>query len=136
MNPNSAHQLFSKWVVRVRPPHGFAPTFDTVQVNVSRFVRKGFGTCGEMTITRKGRDWIVMFLVDSQRHPHDQDTFRYFARSFTRFFREAFGATTEVNVDAKLMAGARLDGQAPDQMIRMPRIQIPTRRAAGALGVH
>lgn len=122
MDPNSAHQLWSKWIVTVRPNIRFQPSFETVQANTVRFVRKGFGSGGQFKLEQFAKAWVVTFLVDAQRHPNDPETFKYFGRAFTMFFQNAFGSQAEVVVKARLLAGARLDGRPPDQLIMMPSI--------------
>lgn len=124
-DPNSQNQLWSKWTIVVRPHLPLAPTFATVKGNVARFVRKGFGTGGMMRIRQFPKAWVVEVLVDAQRHPDDKKTFEYFGRSFDEFFKNGFGPNTQVTTKARLMAGQRLDGKAPDQMLILPRLVIP-----------
>lgn len=119
-NPNSAHQTWSKWIITIRPGLPFAPEVETVRTNTARFIRKGFGSAGQFRIRRFASAWVVDFLVEADRHPDDPETFRYFARSFTDFFRNGFGPGTQVHVKARLMAGQRLDGRPPDQIVIMP----------------
>lgn len=124
MNPNSANQLWSKWIVVVRPNVRFQPSYETVLTNVLRFVRKGFGSGGQLKLEQFPKAWVVTFLVDAQRHPNDPETFKYFGRAFTLFFNNAFGSQAEVVVKARLMAGPRLDGRPPDQLIMLPSISL------------
>lgn len=119
---NSVHQLWSKWTVVVRPSVAVSPSFSTVQSNTARFIRKGFGTTGVCQIRQCSGSWVIEFLVDSQRHPHDEQIFTAFSRSLTEFFRSGFGPQVDVKVSARLMAGERLDGQPADQLVCLPRI--------------
>ena len=70
-DPNSRHQLWSKWTVTIRPTALGSPTFETVRVNTARFMRKAFGSSAHMRVRQFTRSWVIEVLADSQRHPHD-----------------------------------------------------------------
>lgn len=135
MDPNSRHQLWSKWTILVRPAGRFAPTFDTVQANTARFMRKAFGQAAQCRIRRFRTVWVVEVLADAQRHPDDKPTFVALSRDFTTFFRNGFGHSADVRVKARLMAGERVDGKPPDQLLMMPTIS-DVFRAAGVRTPH
>lgn len=120
MDPNSAHQLWAKWLVVVRPSLPMSPACAEVQAQTARFVRKGWGTHGQMRIRQFPRAWVFEWLVEGDRHPHDRATLDYFSRALTQFMRQGFGAASDVTVKARLMAGARLDRRPADQMVVLP----------------
>lgn len=124
MNPNTAHQLWSKWTIVIRPGRPFAPDFEVVRVNTARFMRKAFGSAGQCRVRRFARAWVVEVLAEAERHPHDRDTFTAVSRDFTRFFRNGFGEAADVRVKARLMAGQRLDGRPPDQLLILPALPV------------
>lgn len=124
MNPNSAHQTWSKWIITVRPGHRFVPSFETTVTNTSRFLRKAFGSTGQFQIKRYFAAWVITVFVEGDTHPDDPAAFTYFSRALTEFFRNGFGPSTQVQVKARLMAGARLDGRPADQLLIVPGAQL------------
>ena len=124
MDPNSRHQLWSKWIITIRPRVPFAPAFQEVKAHTARFMRHGFGSAAMCRIRQFPKAWVVEVLADRERHPHDQADFAYMRDSVIQFFRNGFGPSTDVYVKARLMAGARLDGGAPDQMLIMPATRL------------
>jgi hypothetical protein len=130
MNPNSTHQLWSKWIITIRPDLPVQPAFAEVQANAARFLRKAFGSAALCRVRRFTKAWVVEVLADAQYHPDDRESFTAMSRDLTRFFRNGFGsANTDVRVKARLMAGERMDGGAPDQMLMMPSLSTVVRAA-------
>lgn len=124
MNPNSAHQLWSKWTIVVRPDSVVVPDFETVRLNAARFLRKAFGSTTSMRLRQFPKAWVIEVLTESSRHPDDRGDFLYLARACRDFFCVGFGLAADVRVKARLMAGPRMDGGAPDQLIVLPTIPI------------
>jgi hypothetical protein len=123
MNPNSANQLWSRWTLTVTPAFVQVRSFEEVKVNVTRFVRKAFGSAGEMRITQTQRGYVVDIRVEG--HPvHDPTLVAYYTNAFDRFFKSGFGPKTVVSVEAKLEAGSRQDGTPPDQLVMLPPIPV------------
>lgn len=126
MTPNSSHQVWSKWTIVVRPDRPFSPTFEMVKTNAARFLRKAFGSAAQCRIVRGRRAWLIEVLADAAHaHPQDTGAFVSMSRDLTRFFRNGFGESANVRVKARLMAGERLDGQAPDQLLVLPALPMP-----------
>jgi hypothetical protein len=122
MNPNSTHQLWSKWIVTIRPTGPGVPQFEYVTTNTARFMRKAFGSAASCRVRQIARAWVVEVLADAQYHPLDADSFDALSRHFTQFFRNGFGESADVRVKARLMAGSRIDGRPPDQLLMMPSL--------------
>ena len=124
MDPNSQHQLWSKWTVTVTPPT--APKLRTmaeVETNAARFFRKAFGTATQCRILATPDFWT--FEVRTEGHPvHDPAYADYMAQAFARFFTEGFGVGTQVATASKLEAGSRQDGTPADQMLILPTFVI------------
>ena len=125
MDPNSQHQLWSKWIASVRPSGLGAPTFATVQANCARFLRKAFGTTAQARVRQFPKAWVIEVLAEGQYHPDHQDDFQALAGALSTFLRNGFGPSAQVTVKARLMAGARVDGLPPDQLLMLPTLRIP-----------
>jgi hypothetical protein len=125
MNPNSAHQLWSKWIITVRANTPYTPAYAEMRQNVGRFLRKGFGSAGQWRLRWFPRNnvWVVQMLAESARHPHSKQDFDYFKDAFVAFFRNGLGQQAHVHIKARLMAGERLDGRPSDQMLIMPSLR-------------
>lgn len=50
MNPNSAHQVWSRWTFTVTPGRSIARPVANVRDNCARFGRKAFGAASEMRV--------------------------------------------------------------------------------------
>ena len=123
MNPNSAHQTWSKWTFRVTPGRTVVRSFDQVKENCARFGRKAFGSVAQMRVTLLPLGYLVE--VRAEGHPvHDPAYVDYMAAQWRRFFDSGFGAGTVVVCETKLEAGSRQDGSPSDQLIIVPPIAV------------
>lgn len=123
MDPNSIHQLWSKWLIIVKPQTQFSPSFEDMKLNTARCIRTLFGSTGQCQIRKFPKAWVIDALVESQFHPLDRDSFNTVSQTITQFFKMGFGYGTNVIVKSKLMAGERLDNQPADQMIILPTLK-------------
>ena len=129
MNPNSSHQIWSKWVWFVVPGVVKQRLFKEVVANCARFGRKGFGSASEMRVRSTRRGYIVEVI--SEGHPaHDLSFVNYMNSCWERFFVSGFGTGTVVKSSSKVIAGSRQDGKPADQWLELPSIRIK----AGAHG--
>lgn len=122
MNPNSAHQLWSKWIwVVAAVKH---PKFEEVKLNCARFARKVFGNATAMKIDQKADNtWTISLLTEG--HPvHDPRYLAYLKSIWVRFLKNGFGEASKIIVDVKLTAGSRQDGSIAEQMIIIPAINL------------
>lgn len=133
MDPNSTHQLWSKWLIGVRPSLPVLPAWRELRANLVAFLKSTgkFKSGTLVQIKQFPRGYVVELLTDTDLHPHDDSIVEYYRDSFERFFRNGLGASTRVFLKAKLMAGERLDGRPSDQMLILPRLEIPQRQPAG-----
>lgn len=133
MNPNSTHQMWSRWTATVTTdPALVPPSFEQVKENCARFYRKAFGSATELNITGSdvpGGTWIIDCRTEG--HPaHDPTYVAYMTSELRRFLVVGF-AHAQVAFDVKLEAGSRQDGTPADQLIFGPP---PIVLAAALLG--
>lgn len=119
MNPNSTHQIWSRWTFTVTPGRTIAASRLELEQNCGRFGRKAFGSASEMRITTRAGKLIVD--VRTEGHPvHEAAYVAWMRQQWTRFFRNGFGNKTRVDLETKLEAGSRQDGRPADQLIVLP----------------
>lgn len=131
MNPNSQHQLWSKWTYRVRPDPRHHPTMADVQLNCARFGKKAFGEAAQMRIRfqqiaigvgmRLHDVWEISVLAEGLP-AHEAPFAEWMHAKWLRFFRNGFGVGCRVTSEAHVMAGDVQDGRPPDQMLIVPTI--------------
>jgi hypothetical protein len=132
MNPNSAHQMWSRWTFTVvaRRPR----TIKDISANVARFGRKAFGSATAMRarpLVSDARGAVAWeFDIRTEGHPvHDVAYVTWMTAQWRRFFLEGFGVGTTVTCETRLEAGSRQDGTPSDQLIILPSIAIEGAKA-------
>jgi hypothetical protein len=135
MNPNSQHQMWSKWTWKITPPKTNMPSFgrahrisrgriEQVKTNIARFANKCFGTNGQMNVLQY-TDGSVLVRVRVEGHPvHDPAYVIHVREAWDVFLRNGFGQRSTIEFSAKLEAGDVQDGKPADQMIILPPLQI------------
>lgn len=120
MNPNSANQYWSKWVIEVIP---FRPmrSPQEIEVNVARFLRKMFGSTASAKFTLNTTP--MQFEVLAEGHPATDPSYvAYCTQNLQKFFTMGFGIGTKVTVAASLKAGSAQDGTPSAQLIVLPSL--------------
>lgn len=127
IDPNSQHQLWSRWVFGIQADAGKCPPVDTCADNARRFFARGFGTVGRVRCDQQGTYYVVVAEVEGPP-AHDPDYRAAVKRQFReRFLRAGFGDSARlVRFDATVLAGDRQDGAPPAQMLVMPHYSIST----------
>jgi len=124
MDPNSQHQLWSRWHYRVYPAAGTSPRFSQVKLNCARFGRLLFGGASEMLLEQiappGGRAYWDVQIRTEGPPAHDPQYVVWMHVQWDRFFRHGFGATCDVQSAVKIEAGSRQDGKPADQVIMLP----------------
>lgn len=122
MDPNSQHQIWSLWTWNVEPPADRFRPFLEVRDNIARFARKAFGTPTQLRLTYKAPGWIVE--IRTEGHPiQEPDYVEHLAERFRTFFRNGFGAESQIRLTTKLLAGAADDGRPAEQLIILPVLE-------------
>lgn len=122
MNPNTVHQVWSRWEYRIYSDH--QPDYQTVKANCARFGRTLFGSVSAMRITQRtdgdGRlHWQIEVMTEG--HPIQELLYvEWVHAQWRRFLLEGFGHTAEIRSHARLDAGERSDGLPADQLIILP----------------
>jgi len=123
LNPNSAHQIWSRWTFTVTPGRPVVRAFAEVQGHSARFGRKAFGAASEMKVECRGEAWTID--VRTEGHPVHEDAYvTWMTAQWSRFFKAGFGIGTVVECVTKLEAGSRQDGRPADQLIIVPPIAV------------
>lgn len=123
MDPNSRHQIWSRWTFTVTAGRPVARPVAEVRANCARFGRKAFGSASEMRVTQIGSTWTID--VRTEGHPvHELRYVEWMTAQWCRFFENGFGAGTTVRCATKLEAGSRQDGTPAEQLIIMPPLAV------------
>lgn len=120
MNPNSANQYWSKWIIQVIP---FRPmrTPEEVELNAARFLHKMFGSTATAKFTLDSVP--LQFEVLAEGHPATDPSYVAFCtQNLQKFFTVGFGIGTKVAVTASLKAGSAQDGTPSAQLIVLPSL--------------
>jgi hypothetical protein len=135
MDPNSQHQLWSRWTFVIVPGGTKRPEFAQVKHAAAVFGRIKFGSATEMRILAKaetGPQNVVrtVYYVDvrSERHPvHDPQFVQWMTDEWARWAVRGFGnGTTCTCTLAKLEAGDKQDGSPRDQLILLDAATLPS----------
>lgn len=130
MDPNSQHQLWSRWTVIVTPPKNRTRWggFDARlwAATVRRLFRT---TAGEVKLDTRGggmfslrpRQYVACARLEGVP-AHDPDYRKALEAELLRFFGRGFGNGTTVHVDVHIEAGDRQDGKPPSQLVMLPTL--------------
>lgn len=120
MNPNSTHQMWSRWTATITP-EASRPSIDhaTVRENCARFYRKAFGSATELSVTESSRRWVIDCRTEG--HPaHDRAYRAWMTGQLRRFLLNGFGPTAAIELTVTVEAGDSQDGTPPAQLILGP----------------
>jgi hypothetical protein len=124
MNPNSTHQLWSRWSWTVYPGRRVALPFEPVKLTIANFTRTLFGSAGQMRIIERVNYYVIDLRTEG-RPAHDPDFVSLTARQFRDFFVRCFGVHTRVMLTGpKIEAGSFQDGRPPTQLVILPPLSI------------
>ncbi|MCC6989929.1 MAG: hypothetical protein IT181_13070 [Acidobacteria bacterium] len=134
MDPNTQHQLWSRWDVTVTPPKTMTgpaqrALLEEMRTAWARFVRRAFvTTTGQVRLERRRR-WLFSrrFTIFAQARlegapAHDPQYRDVMKRRIVTFFGSGFGSGTQVRIDVRIEAGDLQDGQPAAQMIVLPTL--------------
>lgn len=137
MDPNSQHQLWSRWTFEVFGPFVRLLPQAVVDLNCTQQARRVFGTAGQINIEygasrttptswKRGHRWLVDIRVEG--HPaHDPQYKQFTVDRWEAFFKKGFGPNVTVESRVKIEAGDKQDGRPRDQLLIIP---------AGALALN
>ena len=124
MDPNSQHQLWSKWTFDVVPEKPL-PGLLELRTNLARFGRKAFGSASQMRITVLNAKHLRVEVRTEGSPAHDPGFQTYMQDNWDKFFKVGFGLQTTSECQVKVEAGDLQDGKPREQLIVLPKIQIP-----------
>jgi hypothetical protein len=132
MDPNSAHQLWSRWTFRIESAKR-VPLAD-IKPNFARWLRMGFGTAGRARVSEKLETipgpfarvgHIIALECEIEGKPaHDPGYIRSVEKGFDRFVDQGWGVTANRSVRVKIMAGDLQDGKPRAQLVVLPHIAL------------
>ena len=123
MDPNSHHQLWSRWEFTVFD-NGRHPPFKDVKENAARWIRMGFGSAGQIRVQEKLSTWVITLDVEGVP-AHDQEYVASVLLQFQKnFVEKGWGPLAVGIVEAKVLAGDKQDGKPREQLVVMPKIQL------------
>lgn len=129
MDPNSQHQLWSRWVFGIEANPNKLPSVEEVANNARRYFAKAFkSTVGRVRCDQQGTYYCLIVEVEGPP-AHDPGYVEALREDFTRrFMEQGFShAAKLVRCDVGVLAGDREDGRPPDQMLVMPSMPVNTK---------
>ena len=121
-NPNGQNQLWSKWTFTVWEA-GKRPARADVELNVARWLRKGFGSVSAARVSKTVLGWRFECLTEG-RPAHDPEYVAAVRSGFKDFVEKGWGVLASCKVNVKIMAGSKQDGKPAEQMVVMPHIDL------------
>jgi hypothetical protein len=126
LDPNSQHQLWSRWVFGVEASPRKLPDVKECAENARRFFAKGFkSTMGQVRCDQQGTYYC--FIVEIEGPPVHDPEYRaeVKARFEEKFMRLGFGPSARLTrFHAGVLAGDKEDGRPPEQLLVMPTLRL------------
>jgi len=123
MDPNSRHQLWSRWIFDVDEAGRHVPRGD-VELNVARWLRAGFGTAGQARVRQTITGWRIEALIEG-KPAHDPGYVASVRLQFqSNFVEKGWGPLARSWVTVKVMAGDVQDGKPRAQILMLPKIPV------------
>lgn len=119
MNPNSSHQLWSRWTFRVYEA-GKHPPLGEVKLNAARWLEQGFGSVGRAKVEELVRGYRITAEVEGPP-AHDPQYVQSVRRQFRNFVEKGWGPLATSSLKAVVLAGDRQDGKPLDQLVVIPK---------------
>ena len=123
MNPNSQHQLWSRWTFGLQADVNHLPLVRDVRENARRYFAKGFQShAGRVRITKPDALEYVIEVEIEGPPAHDPEYRTHVKRQFIEHFMfKGFGYSARlVRFDVKPLAGYLQNGKPAEQWIVMP----------------
>jgi hypothetical protein len=125
MDPNSAHQQWSEWILALTVPTPAQPAFAEMQLAFGRLAAAVFGRAGQMKIEqavqpgRIGAIWTITVQVEGESvfQPGWREHVR---QAFTQSARRHFGDRARLDLEVRLLAGQTVDASPSSQWLIMP----------------
>jgi hypothetical protein len=122
-NPNSKHQLWSRWTFGVQADPSKLPAMQECAENFRRWAKAGFQSSAGRGRVDQPDVLTYVFQVEIEGPPATDPEFReHVKRQFiAHFMFPGFGFSSSlVQFDVKILAGSRDDGTPADQLVVMP----------------
>lgn len=121
IDPNSEHQLWSHWKLRVAGGRRLSRA--DIESNTCRWLRAGFGSVGRARISRTVEGYLIEVQVEGVP-AHDPDYLASITRQFDRFVADGWGPLAVASVDVNIIAGDVQDGSPRRQAVVIPTIPV------------
>lgn len=128
MDPNSQHQLWSRWIFGVEASPAKLPDVRECVDNARRYFAKAFrSTVGRVRCDAQGTYYC--FVLEVEGPPaHDPGYMTALKRDvYERFLVPGFGPSVRlVRCEVGVLAGDVQDGRPPDQFLVVPQLPVTT----------
>ena len=124
VEPNSSHQLWSRWRFCV---YGKPVPLAEVELNVARWLRKGFGSVGRARVRERVIAGLPVVVIEAEVEgapAHDPGYVESVRMAFAGFVRQGWGVTGLSTTKATVLAGDVQDGRPRSQLVVMPGIPL------------
>jgi hypothetical protein len=127
MDPNSQHQIWSRWIFGVDASPTKLPTVDECIDNLRRFFKAGFKSVGRVRCDQQGTYYSIVVEVEGPP-VHDPEYVLSVRQNFVdNLMLKGFGPSAQLKTfEAGLLAGDAEDGKPPTQMLVMPQLNLKT----------
>lgn len=125
MDPNSTHQLWSRWQFGIKAHASKRPNFVIVAENARVYFKKLFGVVGRARCDQQDLHYLVTCEIEGPP-AHDPDYVERVKQDFIeRFMRQGFGPSARLErFEVMVLAGSKQDGQPADQLLVMPHFSV------------
>jgi hypothetical protein len=130
VNPNSAHQRWSRWRFTIVADPRRRPSKEEVLENFRRYIARLFNsTTGrvQVALVTSPKDIRYVCVVELEGPPvHDIEYRAWVQREFAGVFvAKGFGPAAHLQqMDAELLAGSAEDGKPARQLLVLPPLQV------------
>jgi hypothetical protein len=96
-----------------------------VELNIARWLRKGFGSAGEVSVTRTSFGWRIRFHVEGVP-AHDPEYVKNVTQQFrSNFVVSGWGSLGAYGtVSARVLAGSLEEGAPAEQWVMIPTVSL------------
>lgn len=138
IDPNSQHQLWSRWIIGIEASPQKLPSVREVIANARRYFAAAFkSSVGRVRCDQQGTYYCITVEIEGPP-AHDPEYVAALQRDVeARFVAKGFGhSATVTRFVTGILAGDRQDGTPPEQMLVMPQLVLPPElvRAGAAHG--
>lgn len=122
IDPNSQHQLWSRWVFSIL---GKEIPLREVEANAANWLRLGFGTVGRARVTQRVLKGQVLYIIEAEvegKPAHDPSFVASVRRAFDSFVYKGWGPLGTGTMSVRILAGDEQSGAPRKQLVVVPTL--------------